>query len=77
MQRVAVEGGGRRPYGGLMVRREPSLGLLKIGPPDDRLKSVRAHLVGYVCVIGRQEGIDYLLRAIQQDPKNVLKALAA
>jgi glycosyltransferase involved in cell wall biosynthesis len=38
---------------------------MQIRPPEDRLKMGRRHLVGYVGVMGRQEGIDYLLRAVR------------
>ena len=46
-----------------VVRSGPSLERLRILPPDPRLKRGRRYLVGYVGVMGRQEGIDYLLRA--------------
>ncbi len=46
-----------------VVRSGPSLERMRILPPDERLKCGRRHLVGYVGVMGRQEGIDYLLRA--------------
>jgi glycosyltransferase involved in cell wall biosynthesis len=45
------------------VRSGPSLERLKILPPKNELKRGRKYLVGYVGVMGRQEGIDYLLRA--------------
>jgi glycosyltransferase involved in cell wall biosynthesis len=38
---------------------------MKISPPDQRLKCGRRHLVGYVGVMGKQEGLDYLLRAVR------------
>jgi glycosyltransferase involved in cell wall biosynthesis len=46
-----------------VVRSGPSLERMRILPPDERLKRGRRHLVGYVGVMGRQEGIDHLLRA--------------
>ena len=47
-----------------VVRSGPSLERLKIVPPVEALKQRPAsYLVGYVGVMGRQEGIDYLLRA--------------
>jgi len=46
-----------------VVRSGPSLERLKIQPPDERLKRGRRYLVGYVGVMGKQEGIDHLLRA--------------
>jgi glycosyltransferase involved in cell wall biosynthesis len=46
-----------------VVRSGPDLRRLKIVPPVESLKNGRKYLVGYVGVMGKQEGIDYLLRA--------------
>lgn len=46
-----------------MVRSGPKLDRLKIAPPVESLKHGRRFMVGYVGVMGKQEGIDYLLRA--------------
>ncbi|HEX5393787.1 MAG TPA: glycosyltransferase family 4 protein [Rhodocyclaceae bacterium] len=62
-RRTAIERGGMAPDKVFVVRSGPSLERLKILPPDPRLKKGRRYLVGYVGVMGRQEGIDYLLRA--------------
>jgi glycosyltransferase involved in cell wall biosynthesis len=62
-RRVAIERGRMSPDQVFVVRSGPSLERLKILPPDERLKRGRRYLVGYVGVMGRQEGIDYLLRA--------------
>jgi len=64
-RRIAMERGGMAPERVFVVRSGPSLERMKIGPPDDRLKHGRSYLVGYVGVMGKQEGVDYLLRAIQ------------
>jgi len=45
------------------VRSGPSLERLKILPPVPQWKRGRQHLVGYVGVMGAQEGIPYLLEA--------------
>jgi glycosyltransferase involved in cell wall biosynthesis len=45
------------------VRSGPSLERLKILPPVPALKRGRRYLVGYLGVMGTQEGIDYLLHA--------------
>jgi glycosyltransferase involved in cell wall biosynthesis len=47
-----------------VVRSGPKLDRLKIIEPVLPLKKGRKHLVGYVGVMGKQEGIDYLLRAL-------------
>ncbi|MGH8686973.1 MAG: glycosyltransferase family 4 protein, partial [Burkholderiales bacterium] len=62
-RRVAIERGGMPPERVFVVRSGPSLERMKVLPPDERLKRGRRHLVGWVGVMGRQEGIDYLLRA--------------
>ena len=62
-RRVAMGRGRMPPERVFVVRSGPSLERLKILPPDGRLKRGRRYLVGYVGVMGKQEGIDYLLRA--------------
>jgi len=61
-RRIAIERGCVPPERVFVVRSGPSLERLKILPPDPRLKRGRRYLVGYVGVMGKQEGIDYLLR---------------
>jgi glycosyltransferase involved in cell wall biosynthesis len=46
-----------------VVRSGPKLDRLKIVPPDAALKRGRRFLVGYVGVMGQQEGIHYLMHA--------------
>ena len=62
-KRIAIQRGRMPPERVFVVRSGPSLERMKIGPADPRLKCGRRHLVGYVGVMGKQEGIDYLLRA--------------
>ena len=62
-RRIALERGGMAPERVFVVRSGPSLERMKIEPPRPELKRGRKYLVGYVGVMGRQEGIDYLLRA--------------
>ena len=47
-----------------VVRSGPKLDRLKILPPVEALKKGRKYLVGYVGVIGQQEGIDLLLDSV-------------
>ena len=65
-RRVAIERGCMSPDRVFVVRSGPSLERLRILPADERLKRGRRYLVGYVGVMGRQEGIDYLLRAARR-----------
>ena len=62
-RRIAIERGRMPPERVFVVRSGPSLERLQIRPPAPELKRGRKFLVGYVGVMGRQEGIDYLLRA--------------
>jgi glycosyltransferase involved in cell wall biosynthesis len=64
-KRIAIERGGMDPERVFVVRSGPSLERLRILPPDETLKRGRKHLVGYVGVMGRQEGIDLLLEAVR------------
>lgn len=62
-KRIAVKRGGMEPEKVYVVRSGPNLERLKIIPPINALKCGRKFLVGYVGVMGKQEGIDYLLRS--------------
>lgn len=62
-RRIAIERGGMDPDKVFVVRSGPKLDRLRILPPVPALKKGRKYLVGYVGVMGKQEGIDYLLRA--------------
>lgn len=64
-RRIALERGGMAPERVFVVRSGPSLERMQRGPPQPHLRCGRAHLVGYVGVMGRQEGIDLLLQAIR------------
>jgi glycosyltransferase involved in cell wall biosynthesis len=64
-RRIALERGKRSPSKVFVVRSGPDLRRLKIVPPNPALKRGRRYLVGYVGVMGAQEGIDGLLKSIQ------------
>jgi glycosyltransferase involved in cell wall biosynthesis len=63
-KQIAIERGGMHPDKVTVVRSGPKLDRLKIIDPVLALKKGRKYLVGYVGVMGKQEGIDYLLRAL-------------
>jgi glycosyltransferase involved in cell wall biosynthesis len=63
-RRIAIERGGLSPRKVFVVRSGPDLSRLRILPADATLKRGRRFLVGYVGVMGRQEGIDGLLQAV-------------
>lgn len=60
---IAIERGGMDPDSVFVVRSGPDLDRVRPMPPNPSLKKGRRYLVGYVGVMGTQEGIDYLLRA--------------
>lgn len=64
-KKIAIERGGMDPDKVYIVRSGPRLDRLKVLPPVEALKQGRAYLVGYVGVMGKQEGIDYLLQALK------------
>ena len=64
-KRIAVERGGMNPSKVYVVRSGPDLGRLRLLPPVEALKKGRQYLVGYVGVMGKQEGIDLLLRSVR------------
>ncbi len=62
-RRIAVERGGMAPERVHVVRSGPSLERMRLAAPDEKLKKGKKYLIGYVGVMGRQEGIDLLLQA--------------
>ena len=64
-RRIAVDRGGKDPRDVFVVRSGPDLTRIKRVPPNPALKKGRRYLVGYVGVMGKQEGIDLLLQAVQ------------
>ncbi len=61
---IAIGRGGKNPRDVFVVRSGPDLTRMKIVPPNPALKQGRKYLVGYVGVMGKQEGIDLLLQAV-------------
>jgi glycosyltransferase involved in cell wall biosynthesis len=62
---IAIRRGGMNPEKVQVVRSGPKLDRLKIVPPDEQYRKGRKFLVGYVGVIGQQEGLDLLLKSIE------------
>ena len=62
---IALTRGGVNPRDVYVVRSGPDLTRMKQVPANPALKKGRRYLVGYVGVMGKQEGIDLLLRAVQ------------
>ena len=62
---IAITRGRMRPSNVFVVRSGPSIERMRIMPPDVRLRRGRRFLVGYVGVMGEQEGVDGLLEAVR------------
>jgi glycosyltransferase involved in cell wall biosynthesis len=60
---IAMGRGRMKPDRVFVVRSGPNLERLRIIAPDPSLKKGRAYYVGYVGVLGAQEGLGYLLEA--------------
>jgi glycosyltransferase involved in cell wall biosynthesis len=64
-RKVAIERGKMPPEKVFVVRSGPDLRRIKSVPPNLALKKGRQYLVGYVGVMGAQEGVDLLLAAVK------------
>jgi len=53
-----------KPENVFVVRSGPDLSKVKPVPPNDKWKNGRKYLIGYVGVMGQQEGIDLLLESV-------------
>jgi len=63
---IAIRRGGMPSDKVVVVRSGPKLERLKLGPGNEQYKRGRSYLVGYLGVIGEQEGIDLLLDSVQK-----------
>jgi glycosyltransferase involved in cell wall biosynthesis len=63
-RRIAIERGRMPPARVFVVRSGADLGRVRSVPPRAELRRGKAHLVGYVGVIGKQEGLDLLLQSV-------------
>jgi glycosyltransferase involved in cell wall biosynthesis len=63
-RRIAIERGHMDPARVFVVRSGADLTRVRALPPRAELRRGKAHLVGYVGVIGKQEGLDLLLQAV-------------
>jgi len=64
-KKIAVERGGMEPDKVQVIRSGPKLERLKLQEPKNEFKKGRKFLLGYLGVIGEQEGIDLLLESMQ------------
>jgi glycosyltransferase involved in cell wall biosynthesis len=62
---IAITRGKMAPENVYVVRSGPNLSRLKILEPHSEYRNGRRYLIGYVGVMGAQEGLDHLMRVIQ------------
>ena len=70
-KKIAVKRGKMDPEKVYVLRSGPRLERLRIQPPKPELKDGRKYMVGYLGVIGKQEGIPYLLEAARYIKENL------
>ncbi|WP_020589305.1 glycosyltransferase family 4 protein [Desulfobacter curvatus] len=64
-RRIAIERGKMKPENVHVVRSGPDLDRARRVAPNDQWKNNKTFMVGYVGVMGAQEGLDYLLNGIK------------
>lgn len=73
-KKIAIKRGKMTPEKVIILRSGPKLERMKIIPPVESIKRGYKYMVGYVGVIGQQEGVEYLLEAakyIKEHENNV------
>lgn len=61
---IAVTRGRKNPDDVFVVRSGPDLSRVKQVPPNDMWRNGRKYMIGYVGVMGQQEGLDLLLESL-------------
>ncbi|HBM5401544.1 TPA: glycosyltransferase family 4 protein [Enterococcus faecium] len=62
-KKIAIERGKMDPNKVIVLRSGPKLERMKIQPPVESIKRGKKYMVGYLGVIGQQEGIEFILEA--------------
>lgn len=62
-KQIAIERGKMAPEKVLVLRSGPKLERMKIMEPIESIKHGYRYMIGYLGVIGKQEGVEYLLKA--------------
>ncbi|MGB3940184.1 MAG: glycosyltransferase family 4 protein [Candidatus Manganitrophaceae bacterium] len=63
---IAIDRGRRSPEKVFVVRSGPDLQKMRSVPQNPALKSGKKYMVGYVGVMGKQEGLDLLLKSVHR-----------
>ncbi len=64
-KKIAIERNHMQPKDVFVLRSGPKTQRLQIRPANPEIKRGKQYMVGYVGVIGKQEGMDYLLDAVE------------
>lgn len=64
-KRIEIKRGIIKPENVFIVRNGPDLGIVRVVPKDQDLVRLGKHIIAYCGVMGPQDGVDYLLRAIR------------
>lgn len=64
-KRIAIERGGKKPEDVYVVRSGPNLSRFRIYDPDMMLKRGKPFLLVYLGEICKQDGVDYMIRALK------------
>ena len=65
-KRIEMERGGVAESDITIVRNGPDTSVLRLTEPDPELRQKAGTILGYVGIMGPQDGIDYLLRALHK-----------
>jgi glycosyltransferase involved in cell wall biosynthesis len=65
-RQIAIERGGMDPARVFIVRSIPDLARFRRTAPRTELKNGRRHLIGYVGIMGAQDGVDLLIEAMAE-----------
>jgi glycosyltransferase involved in cell wall biosynthesis len=65
-RRIAIERGRCAPEDVFVVRNGPDLARFRPAEPDPELKRGRRHLIGYLGIMGPQDGIDHAIHALAE-----------
>jgi glycosyltransferase involved in cell wall biosynthesis len=63
-RQIAIQRGGKRPDDVVTVYSIPEKSRLRRVKPDPRLRNGKRYVIGYVGIVGDQDGLDHLMRAI-------------
>ena len=60
----ALTQGGKAPEDVFVVRNAPDPSVFRPVAPDARIRSLAPHIIGYVGLMGRQDGVDVAIQAL-------------